>query len=54
MVEYEALQPRLNALLLRHKEDLDHAAALEKRVAGIVRQYAVQVCMRFSPVLKSS
>lgn len=41
--EYEALQPRLDALLLRHKEDLDRAAALEKRVAGIVRQYAVQV-----------
>ncbi|KAH9981573.1 hypothetical protein BJV74DRAFT_757851, partial [Russula compacta] len=41
--DYETLQPRLEALLVRHKEDLDRAAALEKRVAGIVRQYAIQV-----------
>ncbi|KAI9450547.1 hypothetical protein F5148DRAFT_1336490 [Russula earlei] len=40
---HEVLQPRLEALLLRHKEDLDRAAALERRVAGIVRQYAMQV-----------
>lgn len=39
----EALRPRLEALLLRHGEDLECAAALEKRVAGIVRQYALQV-----------
>lgn len=30
---------------MRHKEDLDRAAALEKRVAGIVRQYVMQVCL---------
>ncbi|KAH9987179.1 hypothetical protein BJV77DRAFT_950453 [Russula vinacea] len=41
--DYEALQPRLEALLVRHQEDVDRAAALEKRVAGIVRQYAIQV-----------
>jgi len=41
--DYDALQPRLEALMIRHQEDLDRAAALEKRVAGIVRQYAVQV-----------
>jgi hypothetical protein len=29
--------------LVRHQEDVEHAAALEKRVAGIVRQYAIQV-----------
>ncbi|KAI0301501.1 hypothetical protein BC826DRAFT_1090138 [Russula brevipes] len=40
---YEGLQPRLEALLLRHKEDLDRAAVLERRVAEIVRQYAMQV-----------
>jgi len=33
--------------MLRHKEDLDRAAALEKRVARIVRQYTVQVCAQF-------
>jgi len=41
--DYNALQPRLEALMLRHKEDLDRAAALEKRIARIVRQYAMQV-----------
>ncbi|KAI0291668.1 hypothetical protein B0F90DRAFT_1642085 [Multifurca ochricompacta] len=40
--DYEALQPRLEALLLRHAEDLERATALEKRVARIVRQYALQ------------
>ncbi|KAI0251591.1 hypothetical protein BJV78DRAFT_1275307 [Lactifluus subvellereus] len=45
--DYETLQPRLEALLLRHEEDLERAAALEKRVAGIVRQYAIQAC--FAP-----
>ncbi|KAH9054239.1 hypothetical protein EDB87DRAFT_1647719 [Lactarius vividus] len=39
----EALRPRLEALLLRHAEDLKRAAALEKRVARIVREYALQV-----------
>jgi hypothetical protein len=48
-VDYEALQPRLEALLLRHQEDIDSAAALEKRVARIVRQYTMQVCMLLLP-----
>ncbi|KAI9450114.1 hypothetical protein BJY52DRAFT_1126172 [Lactarius psammicola] len=39
----EALRPRLEVLLSRHAEDLERAAALEKRVAKIVRQYALQV-----------
>jgi len=39
----ETLQPRLEALLLRHGEDLERAAALEKRIAKIVRQYTLQV-----------
>ena len=42
-VDYEELQPRLEALLVRHHEDVERAAALEKRIAGIVRQYAIQV-----------
>lgn len=41
--DYEALQPRLEALLVRHQEDVDRAAVLEKRVASIVRQYAIQI-----------
>jgi hypothetical protein len=48
-VDYEALQPRLEALLLRHQGDIDRAAALEKRVARIVRQYPMQVCMLLLP-----
>jgi hypothetical protein len=51
LVDYEALQPRLEALLVRHQEDVDRAAALEKRVAGIVRQYAIQVWVFFSTAL---
>ncbi len=42
-IDYEALQPRLEALSVRHQEDVDRTAALEKRVARIVRQYAIQV-----------
>lgn len=41
------MQPRLEALLSRHAEDLERAAALEKRVAKIVRQYALQVRFKF-------
>jgi hypothetical protein len=44
VVDYEELQPRLEALLLRHEEDLERTATLEKRVAAVVQQYAVQVC----------
>lgn len=43
----ETLQPRLEALLSRHAEDFERAAALEKRVAKIVRQYALQVRFKF-------
>ena len=42
-IDYEELQPRLEALLVRHHEDVERVAALEKRVAEIVRQYAIQV-----------
>ncbi|KAF8495573.1 hypothetical protein F5888DRAFT_1925399 [Russula emetica] len=41
--DHEALQPRLESLLVRHQQDVDRAAALEKRVASIVRQYAIQI-----------
>ncbi|KAH9972537.1 hypothetical protein BGW80DRAFT_1227379 [Lactifluus volemus] len=41
--DYEELQPRLEGLLLRHEEDLERTATLEKRVAAVVQQYALQV-----------
>jgi hypothetical protein len=44
VVDYEELQPRLEGLVLRHEEDLERTATLEKRVAAVVQQYALQVC----------
>ncbi|TFY80325.1 hypothetical protein EWM64_g3687 [Hericium alpestre] len=41
--DYEPLQPRLEAVIERHHEDVKTAAALEKRVASIMKQYASQV-----------
>jgi len=43
MVDSEVLRPRLETLLLFHAENLWRVAPLEKRVAKIVRQYALQV-----------
>ncbi|KAI0032292.1 hypothetical protein K488DRAFT_50182 [Vararia minispora EC-137] len=41
--DYEALQPRLDALLVRHAEDARRAAMLEARIAAVVQHYASQV-----------
>lgn len=41
--DYEALQPRLEALLQKHREDLELASALETRIAALMRNYANQV-----------
>ncbi|KAJ7623189.1 hypothetical protein FB45DRAFT_752387 [Roridomyces roridus] len=41
--DYEALQPRLDALLKAHGEDVERAAALEKRVARLMESHATQV-----------
>ncbi|KAI0057108.1 hypothetical protein BV25DRAFT_1831479 [Artomyces pyxidatus] len=41
--DYEALQPRLAALVQRHQEDAQLAAALEERVAKLLKRYAEQV-----------
>ncbi|KAJ7281496.1 hypothetical protein C8J57DRAFT_76989 [Mycena rebaudengoi] len=41
--DYEALQPRLDALLKAHHEDLELAASLEKRVAKLMEAHATQV-----------
>ncbi|KAJ6591549.1 hypothetical protein DFH09DRAFT_907617 [Mycena vulgaris] len=41
--DYEALQPRLDALLKAHHDDLQLAASLEKRVARLMESHATQV-----------
>jgi len=43
LAEYEALQPRLDALLKAHQEDLEIASSLEKRVARLMENHATQV-----------
>jgi len=40
---YEALQPRLQALLAAQEEDMKSAASLEKRIAGLVDRHATHV-----------
>ena len=41
--DYEVLQPRLEALLKAHEEDLHLAAELEKRIALLMDRYATNV-----------
>lgn len=41
--EYEALKPRLEALVQAHEEDLHLASQLEKRIAGLMDRYATNV-----------
>ncbi|KAI0741374.1 hypothetical protein C8Q80DRAFT_132354 [Daedaleopsis nitida] len=41
--DYEALQPRLEALLKAHDEDLHAAADLERRIALLMDRYATNV-----------
>jgi hypothetical protein len=41
--DYETFQPRLDALLKAHREDLDLVASLEKRVARLMEGHATQV-----------
>ncbi|KAH9893306.1 hypothetical protein C8Q73DRAFT_696418 [Cubamyces lactineus] len=43
LADYEALQPRLEALLKAHDEDLHMAAELEKRIALLMDRYATNV-----------
>lgn len=45
--DYEMLQPRLDALMKAHEEDLHKAADLEKRIAGLMNRYATNVRPRF-------
>ncbi|KAJ7832929.1 hypothetical protein B0H13DRAFT_2111789 [Mycena leptocephala] len=41
--DYETFQPRLDALLKAHREDLELVASLEKRVARLMESHATQV-----------
>ncbi|KAJ7504352.1 hypothetical protein B0H11DRAFT_2170527 [Mycena galericulata] len=41
--DYETLQPRLDSLLKAHRDDLELAASLEKRVARLMESHATQV-----------
>ncbi|KAG0709353.1 hypothetical protein DFH29DRAFT_226836 [Suillus ampliporus] len=43
LADYETLQPRLDALLKAHQEDIRLAASLEKRIAGLVERHATHV-----------
>ena len=40
---YEALQPRLAALMKAHEEDLKLAESLERRMAALMERHATQV-----------
>ena len=44
--EYEVLQPRLDALMKAHEEDLRKAAELEQRIARLMDRYATNVRAR--------
>ena len=52
--EYEVLQPRLDALMKAHEEDLHKAAELEKRIAALMNRYATNVRLRPHVVLQHS
>ncbi|KAF8634574.1 hypothetical protein AX17_004164 [Amanita inopinata Kibby_2008] len=43
LAEYEALQPRLEAMIKVHQEDLELVASLEKRIADLMKRNATQV-----------
>ncbi|KAG2132763.1 hypothetical protein DEU56DRAFT_889108 [Suillus clintonianus] len=43
LADYETLQPRLDALLKAHQEDIRLAASLEKRIAVLVDRHATHV-----------
>jgi len=43
LADYKDLQPRLDALLRAQEEDATKAAALERRVAGLMDRYATRV-----------
>ena len=48
VIDHEPLQPRLQALVMAHEEDLAKAASLEKRIGALLEQHATKVCMHVS------
>lgn len=47
LADYKALEPRLDALTTAHREDLEKAAELERRIAVLMDRYATQVRRMF-------
>lgn len=47
--DYEALQPRLDALLKANAEDVELAASLERRIATLMQKHASSVRRSISP-----
>lgn len=47
LIDYEALQPRLEILLKSHQEDARLTASLEKRVDALMERHATHVRIRF-------
>lgn len=40
---YQTFQPRIEALLEAHKQDIELASSLEKRIAALIKQYGTHV-----------
>lgn len=49
--EYQTLQPRLDALMKAHEEDLHKAAELEQRIARLMDRYATNVRVNISSIV---
>lgn len=43
LTNYQSFRPRIEALLEAHKQDIETATSLEKRIAALVRQYGTHV-----------
>lgn len=50
ILDYEKLEPRLEALLQAHAEDAKLAASLEMRISALVDKHAAQVSLTLSLV----
>jgi len=44
--DYQTFQPRVEALVEAHKQDIELAASLEKRTAALIKQYGTHVSCR--------
>lgn len=48
-IDYEQLQPRLEALITAHGEHLELVASLERSIATLMKRNATQVCPKDLP-----